>query len=420
MRYCLMHEEQRSSVANRAALAGMTALVLLGVGAASGCGARAPGDDPDGDSSGELSQAASDLQIGAWTQLGGAVNPVTTAPTSRPSLAFDHRSRPLVAFSVHDGAADTDSSTLLGWRGDRWTALGPPLAGGAPSIATDGQDRISICLGTASPAGPFAERWNGSSWSPLGGDVGVETGYRIGRYTWPTCGGMVVDGADAPILAWSAHIGSKADAVYGARWSRRQQKWLGLAPQIDARAMNASIGIDDQDRVYVASFTPGGSYGGGATTRVWRHDGDSWQQLGADLPNTAGPVIAARGSAYAHLALSDRTGTISVKRWRRGAWQDLPSPGSGTNLALDFTPSGRPVLAYVDATRPGLISVKHFAAGAWLALGAGIVAVGTDPPSLDLGVDPGGRVTLASTQGDAATGFTVSVHRYSASPAALP
>jgi hypothetical protein len=411
MRNCLMHEQRSSSAGKRAARPGLAALALA-VWAASGCGADGPGDAPDSDGPGELSAIASDLQTGAWAQLGGNLTPVAAASPSRPALAFDERSRPVVAFSVHDVAADTDATSVLAWRGDRWTTLGPPLPGGAPAITADGQDRIALCIGTGSPAGPFAARWSGSSWAPLGSDVGVDTGHRVGRYTWPTCGGIVVDHGDAPIIAWSAHIGSKADAVYGARWSRRQQKWLGLDPSMDARATDASVGIDDQDRVYVAAFTPGGSYGGGATTRVWRFDGTAWRQLGPDLPDTAGPVIAVRGDATPTLALSDRAGAISVKRWRAGAWQVLPAPGNGTHLALDFTPSGRPVLAYVDAAT-SLIHVKHFTAGAWHDLGAGVAAVGTEPPTLDLGVDSRGRATLASTRGDAATGFTVSVQRYS-------
>jgi len=175
-----------------------------------------------------------------------------------------------------------------------------------------------------------------------------------------------------------------------------------------------SVGIDDQDRVYVASFTPGGSYGGGATTRVWRFDDASWHQLGADMPNTATPVIAMHENTAAHLALSDAGGgAISVKRWRAGAWQDLPSPGAGTDVALDFTPAGRPVIAYIDSSAPNLIRVKYFAAGAWTALGAGVAGALESSLSFDLGVDERGRATVAWTQGDDATGSAVSVARFS-------
>jgi hypothetical protein len=346
-------------------------------------------------------------------KLGDDLNPAAAGPASRPSLTFDSLARPVVAFSRHDVAADTDATAVFEWRGNRWRAMGPTLAGATPSITTDGQGRVALCRGTSRPEGPFAARWNGSTWAPLGGELGVETGYKVGRYTWPKCGGIVVDGSDVPIIAWSAHVGSKADALFGARWSRRQQRWLGLDPTIDGRATEASVDIDDQDRVYIASFTPGGSYAGGATTRVWRFEDGVWSQLGADMPNTAGPVIAVRGNRSAYLALSDAAGgVISVKRWRAGAWQDLPSPGGGTDVALAFTPAGRPVLAYVDATAPNFVRVKVLVAGAWTELGAGIADVTGQSASLDLGVDERGRATVAWTAGDATTGSAVFVARY--------
>ena len=417
MRSCFMGHDKSSRAGNLGGLARVLALAMLAFGAASGCGGSQPGDEPASDGPATVAKFALEAKTGTWARLGGDLDPAPAEPASQPSLTFDQQSRPVVAFSVHDSVADTDATAVLGWRGNRWIALGPKLAGGGPSIAADSQDRIAVCLGTTTQAGPFAARWNGSTWAPLGGDVGVETGYKIGRYSWPTCGGIVTDSSDVPIIAWSADVGSKANAVYGARWNRRQQRWQGLDPAIDSRATDASVDIDDQDRVYIASFTPGGSYAGGATTRVWRWGGAGWKQLGADMPNTAGPVIAVRGNAAAFLALSDAAGaTIHVKRWRAGAWQDLPSPGGGSNLALDFTPSGRPVLAYADATAPNLIPVKYFADGAWHELGAGIATTaGSSPslaPTLDLGVDRRGRATVAWTQGDTATGFAVAVARY--------
>lgn len=70
---------------------------------------------------------------------------------------------------------------------------------------------------------------------------------------------------------------SKANAVYAARWNRQQERWEGLGPgSIGGRATDVYVDIDVQDRLYVAAYSPGGSYGGGATTRVWRWSGSSW------------------------------------------------------------------------------------------------------------------------------------------------
>ena len=101
-------------------------------------------------------------------------------------------------------------------------------------------------------------------------------------------------------------------------------------PVVDVAAVAADgdLVYASTDRLYVATFTPGGSYGGGATTRVWSWDGATWIQLGADMPATADPVIAA-GHCRLHLALEDEGGALSA--WevdqRRGALTPLARAG---------------------------------------------------------------------------------------------
>jgi hypothetical protein len=423
----------------------MSALALLASASAGGCGAPpSEGDEAaDRTTSGAGSTTTSTLPLavetGSWKRLGANLNPTPTEATSRPSLAFDQHARPVVGFSRGD-ATNRKTVDIVKWRGNRWQAAGPTLAGEGPEIAIDSRDRVVVCMVPVPYAvtpgpGPFVQRLSGSTWTPLGGSVAVETGYYQPRfYHSPRCGGVVIDEWDGPNITWTANYASASGywLTRAARWSRSQQLWRALDPDFhelaadDTRGGNNSAAIDGQNRVYLATNLEQFPYGGANTTRVWRHDDDGWEELGPKMPDTAGPIVAVSGDSTPYLAVLNRdqgerqvppipSDTIFVKRWSDGAWQDLPSPGVGTNLSLGFTPSGRPVLAYFDVAAPNLIRVKHFAEGAWVELGTGLGVVTTPQeypqPQLDLKVDPRGRATLAWTQG-ALGGFTLFVDRY--------
>jgi hypothetical protein len=282
--------------------------------------------------------------------------------------------------------------------------------------------------------GPFVQRLSGSTWTALGGSVPAEAGYQSLHYVSPRCGGVVIDEWDGPNITFTANYGSASGIwlTHAARWSRSQQLWRGLDPDFhelgngNTRGGNNSAAIDGQNRVYLATNLAEFPYDGDNTTRVWRHDDDGWEELGPKMPDTAGPIVSVSGDSTPYLAVLNADqgepqdpriprDTIFVKRWSGDAWQDLPSPGVGTNLALGFTPSGRPVLAYFDVAAPNLIRVKHLVDGAWVELGTGLGVVTTPQeypqPQLDLKVDPRGRATLAWTQG-ALGGFTLFVDRY--------
>jgi hypothetical protein len=204
--------------------------------------------------------------------------------------------------------------------------------------------------------------------------------------------------------------------VYVAQWQRPDRVWGGLGPEkIGGRATSASLATDRRDQVYVATFSPGGSYGGGATTRVWSWDGAAWTQLGADMPATADPVIAA-GHRGVHLALQDEaSGALLVMRWLDGNWSPLPSPGLGSAPALAFTSSGHPVVAFVDAAAPPMIRVATLVRGEWRDVGGGVANVGTGVVRLAIALDERDRPIVGWSEYDfaAATG-NVFAKRYGA------
>lgn len=394
--------DRKCKIAQRCLLA-VSGLLLLG-----SCAGPAAEED-------DALESAVSSRSASWAPLGGNLSPSSAALVTMVSLAGDPRLQPVLAFSYID-SAQADKTQVARWSGGDWVALGQPFAALGPSDASDSQRHPYVCVGGG---GPFVHRWSGASWAALGGNISEETGYKGSRYQVDSCGGLVLDSTETPIVAWSADVGAKANLVYAARWNRQLQKWEGLgAGSIGGRATSAVLDIDARDRLYVAAYSPGGSYGGGATTRVWRFQGGTWTQLGQDMPGTDSPVIAVYENT-AYLALSSHASTaLRVLRWQEDSWLDLPSPGGGTLPALDFTPSGKLVLAYVDDGTPARLRVKYLSGGTWHSVGASVSdAAGESIGDLDLSLDARGRPCLAWHEQDASGNTSVLVRRYGA---ALP
>jgi hypothetical protein len=371
------------------------------------------GCDVDGqDAVSGTTEVIASEHVGPWVALGDDLSPDPSAYLSRPSLVAAPLVRPIVAFSSSDAATspDTtlDTTTISRWTRGAWDPLGA-FDGTAPSIAVDGRERLLVCYG----AGPFVKRWNGSSWIDLGGDISTETGHRGVGYQVEGCQGMVISSDDEPIVAWSADVGAKANLVFVARWSRHAGRWLGLGGDaVGHRATDAAIAIDLHGRVVVATFTPGGSYGGGNTTRTFRWDGATWTQLGADLPGTSEPTVAIRdnNTYLAHGVIAPGLPpAVVVMRWKARAWAPIAPALSGDGPAIAFTPSGKLVLAYrafeeiAGESQRHTLRVVRLAGGEWRSVGAELTDVTTKLAWQAIAVDALGRPTVAWREQDYTT-----------------
>lgn len=354
----------------------------------------------DGVQAGDLDgEELASRRASRWVQLGGSLNPDPTDYVSAPALLPTRRVHPALAFSSTDPISGEEETRVLRWQGSGWEPVGEPLDGAGPALDGDGPHRLYACTG----GGPSVRRWDGTSWAALGGDISEETGYRGTRYQVSGCSDLLLDRSAAPLVVWTADVGAKAHAVYAARWDAQRQRWEGLGPSsLGVRAPTARAAIDPRDRLYVATYSPGGSYGGGATTRVWRWSRGAWTQLGGDLPDTSDPTIAVHENS-AYLALHDNpSGELRVLQWQRGAWRSLPSLSSGSQPALAFTASGRPVLGYVDPSVPAALRVDTLERGVWVHTGPGVSDVNDQiVGALDLSLDRSGRPMLAWSEQDA-------------------
>lgn len=235
------------------------------------------------------------------------------------------------------------------------------------------------------------------------------------------CGGIVLDSNNSPIVTWDALVGAKIWGVFAAQWDKKLKSWKGLGEGavLIGRSVSTFLDIDDKDRPYLATtYTSGNDSSRVTTTQVWRWDGRVWTQLGTDMPSAEGSVIGVnKNTAYLAMHYVDHyaTGTIStnelrVMRWHEGSWQALPSPSMGINLApdftpaLDFTPSGRPVVAYpelLDGSQTLNIRVKYWTGKIWQNAGDKVASLPCDITAscplvlMDLSVDPQGRPIVA-------------------------
>ncbi|HEU5061306.1 MAG TPA: hypothetical protein VFU21_32500 [Kofleriaceae bacterium] len=357
---------------------------------------------------------------GRWVALGGDLGPDPAAYLGRPSLAVTPV-RPAVAVWSVDPTSGLDTTTVSRWIAGAWEEVGA-LEGARPVIAAGGRNRLYVCHG----AGPFVVRWNGASWIAVGGDIASEAGFRAGRYLVEGCQGMVFAGDGEPVVAWSADVGAKANLVFAARWSRGERRWIGVGDgAIGPRATDAAIAMDARGRLVVATFTPGGSYGGGNTTRVFRRDSAAWTQLGDDAPGTSEPTVAVHGpKAYlAHGASDpDLPPAVTVMQWRQGGWQVIAPalPGDGPTIA--FTRSGKLLLAYraSDAITgdpaASALRVVRLAHGEWHRVGDDVADLTARVAWQAIAVDALGRPVVAWREQDGA-GAALFVRRFSA---ALP
>lgn len=356
--------------------------------------------------------SAAFVERASWTRLGGELTPEPTDFVSGLSLSAAPRREPVLALSTLDSTTGAESSQVLRWTGSEWLRLAAALPEGGPSLAVASSGRLYACTGE----GPLVRRWNGTRWIAVGGNISVETGAQGTRYQVERCGGIVLDGSDTPLVAWTAHRGPKADSVHAARWSAERARWEALGSEgVPVRAPYAYLDIDARDRPYLATFSPGGSYGGGATTRVFRFGGDSFSQLGGDLPGSDQPVIGLYDNTP-YLALTDSgSGELRLLRWQGATWSPLPSPGRGSGAVLGFSLSGKPIIAYVDAGAATVIRVAYYAGGRWQAVGDGVAEVTDAQVSLALAIDARGLATVAWSAADpTGSDFHVYASRYGA------
>ncbi|GGS03909.1 hypothetical protein [Deinococcus sedimenti] len=168
---------------------------------------------------------------GQWTR---------SAPLNRldrfsrsPALALTARG-PLVAYL--EGEVLTTRLLVRAWRDGRWTALGGPVSGRAPTylasprlVLQDG-DRPTVAWieGVPGRDAVFVAAWTGAQWAPQGGPVNAGQATDLD---------LLLDSSGHPVVAWTDEQGSLG-RVLAARWdglSWSRPTVLNVNPTRDAR-----------------------------------------------------------------------------------------------------------------------------------------------------------------------------------------
>lgn len=285
------------------------------------------------------------------TALGPALGGATSALL--PAIAVTADDAPVVAW------VESSNIVVMQWTGSEWSPLGAPIApsGGAtdqttPVIAA-GSDIVVVWAAMIGVQWhPFAARWTGTTWQPLGGaiDDGEILAFQMS---------LLIDYAGAPTLAWSEYNGATTN-VQVARYNGSDWEPVGT-PQSAAGGMtdaySPSLAIDSTGALVLA-WAENDDGSATATIRVRRHSGADWVSFGGGdldaLPGTTSafsPRVAIDGSDRVAIAWSEANNptAVHVARYSGSSWDALgtalgaasgPTNSFATGLVVDST--GRP------------------------------------------------------------------------------
>lgn len=243
------------------------------------------------------------------------------------------------------------------------------------------------------------QRWNGTHWSALGGDVAREAGYRSSRYAPETCT-VAFDRTGAPVVAWTADHGAKAWNSNAARWNSSLGRWVGLGEGLTF-GVTASVFMDPRspDIVFLADAVASSQRRG---AKVFKWDGAALRQLGKDeeLEGAFAEAIGVFEGTIYILITVPAANELRLLRWSGQDFQIVASRPSARPWGIAFTPSGRPIIAASetreDRVEPPTVWVVDGAS--WQALPPLPLGPTSDVRDLDLDVASNGTLLIAWTE----------------------
>ncbi len=190
----------------------------------------------------------------------------------------------------------------------------------------------------------YIARWDGAAWVTFGsGKLGVNANNLVDDPAFNPSVALTSSGN--PIVAWSESDGTSRN-IYVKRWDGSSWSQVGgfLDVNTNRNAFRPSVALDASGNPVVA-FNEAGT-GSDASIYVKRWNGAVWSQLGSgalDVNTNAtigagGPSLALDSSGNPTVAWNDFDGTsynAYVKRWNAGVWEIVGTGSLDTNLARD-------------------------------------------------------------------------------------
>ncbi len=318
----------------------------------------------------------------AWSALGSGTNFTVSALTS-----FNDGSGPaLYAGGRFSQAGGIPAARIAKWNGTSWSPLGSGMGGlqgsaqiGSLAAFDEGSGPRLFAGGSFTSAGGapvnHIARWNGSSWSPMGGTglgglVSALVPHDVGSGPGLVAGGWFLSVAGATVN----HI---------ARWNGSAWSALGTGTNAPVHAL-AVYDDGGGPALYAGGmFT---SAGGGFASHIAKWNGTSWSQVGGGLgggklvdvlalavfDDGSGPALYAGGEFF------DAGGVtaLGIARWNGTSWSALDG-NSHYVVALTVHDDGSgPALVAAGAIRVagGTAAIAKWNGTAWSPLGSGMSA----------------------------------------------
>lgn len=226
--------------------------------------------------------------------------------------------------------------SIARWDGSSWSPLGsgmiPGFSGFVKAVAVDGQGGVyaggescsvrSCCSWTYDRRARCLVRWNGASWSELGGGLDHEYG-------------ACTDVSALAVLGKDIYAGGRfSDAGHVpvkniAKWNGRS--WSALGPGLDIAeprrgSVVTSLAVSGKYLYAGGSFV---NSGGTSVSHVARWDGSCWSPLGTGLDGDVLVLLASGCDLYAGGTFHTAGGVNAdgIAKWNGYSWSPVGSGG---------------------------------------------------------------------------------------------
>ncbi|MBI1852814.1 MAG: hypothetical protein HYR85_20935 [Planctomycetes bacterium] len=330
--------------------------------------------------------------------------------------------------ALYGGGGGQSSGFVNRWDGSAWTGVGDAFQGPVYSLSAfdDGLGSALVATGNFRTVGTIVDvgyvaQWTGSAWAPLGGrafnggsGVVTATGFDDGQGMSLFVGGFI----------GSTASGIPTDGI--ARWNG--SSWSAVGGGVESSVLSL-VSFDDGSgpAVYAAGVLD--SAGDVTTHGIARWNGSAWSTVGAGLsdgPFFHGVAALARfddGSGDSLYAGGDfeRSGSnttiFHVARWNGTEWLGVGDGVRGDHelwvraLASFDDGSGTTLIAGGDFLNVGTVpatNVARWNGTSWSAMGTGLGTYGQNVFALAPFDDGNGRALYAGGDFTAASGTPAS------------
>lgn len=261
------------------------------------------------------------------------------------------------------------------WDGKSWSSLGGGLSGPVRALAAfdDGSGTGTSLfagglLSTANDPFVLLMKWDGATWTPVVGDFGGEANAMA----------VFDDGSGsgpALYVAGYFHIGSAPNAEHIAKWDGRQ--WTMIASSVNNETKSLCVfddGLGAGPALYAAGTLT--TIDGATVNRIARWNGQAWTSVGGGVSGTAyvktltshddgsGPGLYACGNFNVIGGVS----TKGIAKWNGVRWEAFGNGLKGVSCAgFVNTDAGEQVVV-----GGGPAKLARWTGSQWLYFGSGI------------------------------------------------